>query len=100
MANRSRVESTLPEDARNALERMGSSIRAARRERNLTITHLAERSMLSRPTLIRIEHGDPTTSIGAVATVLSMLGLIEEFEIGNRARMDIPAGGENELDDF
>jgi transcriptional regulator with XRE-family HTH domain len=100
MPNRKRVEATIPEDARVSLERMGSAIRSVRKLRGLTITDLAERSMVSRPTIIRIEHGDPMTSMGAVATVLSMLGLIAGMDIGSGIPAQVAAGGDDGLDDF
>lgn len=40
---------------------------------------LAERAFTSRPTLQRIEAGDPSVGIGIYAAVLQALGLLEEL---------------------
>ncbi|MDB5451312.1 MAG: hypothetical protein JWQ52_2440 [Phenylobacterium sp.] len=40
---------------------------------------LAERAFTSRPTLQRIEEGDPSVGIGIYAAVLQALGLLEEL---------------------
>ena len=40
---------------------------------------MAERAFISRGTLSRLEKGDPSVSMGIYATVLSILGLVEEL---------------------
>ncbi len=38
---------------------------------------MAERAFVSRSTYAKIEKGDPTVSMGAYATVLAILGLVD-----------------------
>jgi transcriptional regulator with XRE-family HTH domain len=59
------------------LRRLGADIKDARRRRSLPAGIIAERANTSRPTLQRIESGDPTVGIGIYAAVLQALGLLE-----------------------
>ena len=59
---------------------LGLAVRAARLARNLTQRDLAERSRMSRATLIRIERGDAAVSLGAWLSALestALLGLLQ-----------------------
>lgn len=58
---------------RDILEQMGEQIRLARLRRKLTLELVAERAGISRATLISIEKGTPTVSIGSYAAVLHAL---------------------------
>jgi hypothetical protein len=58
---------------------LGADIRDARRRRRIPTTLLAERARLSRTTLGKVEKGDPGTSVGAYATVLFILGMIDRL---------------------
>jgi hypothetical protein len=40
---------------------------------------VAQRASLSKPTLIRVERGDPSVSIGSYATVLFVMGMTERL---------------------
>ena len=40
---------------------------------------MAERTMISRMTLNKIERGDPGVSVGAYATVLFVLGMLDRL---------------------
>lgn len=60
---------------RRRLRELGENIRLARLRRRLPATQVAERAGLSRQTLSAIEHGEPSVTIGAYATVLLVLGL-------------------------
>lgn len=50
-------------------------IATARKRRNLTIAVVAERALVGRNTITRVEHGDPGVALGLYATVLFVLGL-------------------------
>lgn len=58
---------------REILEQMGEQIRLARLRRNLSLELVAERAGISRATLISIEKGAPTVSMGSYAAVLHAL---------------------------
>jgi transcriptional regulator with XRE-family HTH domain len=68
-----------PPSARRALRKLGSDIRDARLRRKLPMEIVAQRASTSRPTIWRIEKGDPSVSIGIVAAVLQALNLLERL---------------------
>lgn len=45
-------------------------IKAARLRQRIAATIMAERAFITRPTLSKIERGDPAVSLGIYATVL------------------------------
>lgn len=61
------------------LNKLGKDISDARKRRRITMAILSERADISRSTLSKIENGDPTTSIGAYASVLFALGLLDNI---------------------
>jgi transcriptional regulator with XRE-family HTH domain len=68
-----------PAAVQRALRKLGTDIREARRRRRLPMGVVADRAFTSRPTLQRIEKGDPTVGIGIYAAVLQALGLLESL---------------------
>ena len=66
---------TLPLPVIPVLSALGADLRDARRRRRIPTALMAERAMLSRTTLHRIERGDPGVSLGNYARVLFVLGL-------------------------
>lgn len=70
---------TLPLPVRRALKKLGSDIRDARRRRRIPTTIMADRALISRMTLTKVEKGDPTVSLGIYATVLFVLGMTERL---------------------
>ncbi len=65
----------IPSAVRRALQTLGENLRAARLRRRVSTAVLAERALISRATLYRVERGDPAVSMGTYATVLWALGL-------------------------
>jgi len=63
------------------VKKMGVRIKKARLRRNIKAEVLAERVGISKGTLLSIEKGEPTVSIGAYATVLNILGMINDLEL-------------------
>lgn len=61
--------------SRNATALLGSMIRQARIERNLTAQELADRTGISRSMLQRIEKGDPKCEIGAAFEAATIVGI-------------------------
>lgn len=62
-------------DASTLLNRLGRSLRDARKRRGLTQAQLAALATLPRLKVIQIERGDASVSIGAYAEVAAALGL-------------------------
>jgi transcriptional regulator with XRE-family HTH domain len=61
------------------LEELGENIKLARLRRKLAAEQVAERANISRPTLLAIEKGTSSVSIGAYAQVLFVLGLEKDL---------------------
>lgn len=61
--------------SREAVQLLGSLIRAARKERRLTAQETAERAGISRGLLQRIEKGTMKCEIGSVFEVAAILGI-------------------------
>lgn len=74
-----RTGSPLPIPVVKALTKLGSDIRDARRRRRIPSRVLAERAQISRPSLVKVEKGDPSVSLGIYASVLFSLGLIDKL---------------------
>jgi len=71
--------SGVPIPVRRALRKLGSDIRDARRRRRIPVAIMAERASISRTTFYKVEKGDPGVSLGNYATVLFVLGLVEQL---------------------
>ena len=69
----------LPLPVSRALTKIGADLRDARRRRRIPTATMAERALISRTTLSKVERrkllGDPGVSLGTYATVLFVLGL-------------------------
>jgi len=76
MSNRS--VPTYPRYGRLA-EGLGERIRTARMRRRLTVTEMAERMGVTRPTLNRLEHGDLAVGLGVLVRALGVLGLDDDL---------------------
>src|SRR5688572_13713011 len=64
---------------RRSVRKLGHDLRDARRRRGLPAAVVADRAFTSRPTLHRIEQGDPGVGIGIYAAVLQALGLLDRL---------------------
>jgi transcriptional regulator with XRE-family HTH domain len=64
---------------RQTLEAVGEQIKLARLRRKFSGEMVAERAGISRTTLISIEQGKPTVSIGHYLNVFKVLGLDSDF---------------------
>jgi transcriptional regulator with XRE-family HTH domain len=60
-----------------SLRKLGHDLRDARLRRTLPASVVADRAFTSRPTLQRVEAGDPAVSIGIYAAVLQALGFLD-----------------------
>jgi transcriptional regulator with XRE-family HTH domain len=68
-----------PLPIKRALTKLGKDIRTARLLRRIPSTLMAERAMITRTTLNKVEKGDPSVSMGIYATVLFLLGFSEKL---------------------
>ena len=57
----------------------GEQIRRARLRRNLTVKEVAERAGTTAVTVLNVEKGLPSVSVGKVAAVLEVLGLEKDI---------------------
>ena len=74
-----RTTPPLPLPVRRALTKLGSDIRDARRRRRIQTTVMADRLQISRPTLRKLEQGDPSVGMAAYATALYVLGMVQRL---------------------
>lgn len=77
-----RSKMTIPDPVTAALGRMGADLSAARRARRMSQEDMAGRLNVARRTLVRMERGDPTVSLGAYATAAWVLGVEGRFLSG------------------
>ena len=78
---------TTPLPVLRLLRKLGGDIRDARLRRRIRTAILAERALISRTTLHRIERGEPGVSMGNYATVLFVLGLHDGISaVADRSR--------------
>jgi len=75
----SKSASPLPLPVARLLRQVGADLRDARRRRRLPMAVVAERALIARGTLARVERGDRGVSLGTYATVLFVLGLLDRL---------------------
>lgn len=75
MARGTTNEGALPPRTRKLLEQMGQQLRLARVKRGLTEVEMADRMMVSRQTVRRLESGEPSVGLRVLASALHVLGL-------------------------
>jgi transcriptional regulator with XRE-family HTH domain len=68
----------LPKTAR-ILAELGENIKLARLRRKLSSVQVAERANISRPTVVAVEKGSPTVSMGSYLLVLQVLGMEKDI---------------------
>jgi hypothetical protein len=78
----------LPMPVRSALRKLGSDIRDARLRRRVSTMIMANRALIDRKTLRKVENGDPGVSAGAYATILFVLGMTDRLAELADARFD------------
>jgi transcriptional regulator with XRE-family HTH domain len=60
---------------------LGERLRLARLRRRLTAVAVAERANISRPTLVKVEGGDPSVTLGTYLRILAIYGLESDLSI-------------------
>lgn len=71
----------IPSPVQRALRKLASDLRGARLRRHIPTQVMADRIMVSRTTLYRLEKGDPNVSMGTYVTALYVLGLLDRIEV-------------------
>ena len=71
----------IPRALSQILELMGEQIKLARKRRHLSMQDIADRATVTRLTISRVEHGDPTVSMGIYARVLYALNLEKDITL-------------------
>jgi len=79
IANKGKSKAVLFPKVVRALKITGENIRLARRRRHWTTESLAERAGIARGTLVAIEKGLSSVSMGHYASVLFALGLTDDL---------------------
>jgi len=64
----------MPPSTRAALEQLGADLAVARLRRKESLKTWAKRIGVSVPTLLRLEAGEPSVSLGVLATALWLIG--------------------------
>jgi transcriptional regulator with XRE-family HTH domain len=74
-----RVNPPMPLPVKRALAKLGDDIRTARLRRRIPTTLMAERMMVTRTTLRKVEKGDAGVSMGIYATALFIVGMTQRL---------------------
>lgn len=79
---------------RDALTRLGQTLRLSRLRRNLSQQDMAERMGVNRSTVVALENGAPGVAIGTLLKALDILGYPERL---GHLLVDDPIGEDIEL---
>lgn len=71
----------MPRALTHQLQLMGEQIMLARKRRHLSMQDVADRATVTRLTVSKVEHGDPTVSMGIYARVLFALNLEKDLSL-------------------
>ena len=72
---------TMPRTLSQNLTVMGEQIMLARKRRHLSMQDIADRATVTRLTVSKVEHGDPTVSMGIYARVHYALNLENDITL-------------------
>jgi len=76
---RSQSLKPLPLPVKRTLKKIGADLADARKRRRISTSTMAQRAMISRTTLVKVEKGDPGVSFGVIATVMFVLGITDRL---------------------
>ena len=71
----------MPRALDQTMKQMGEQIKLARKRRHLSMQDIAERATVTRLSISKVEHGDPTVSMGIYARVLYALNLEKDITL-------------------
>lgn len=63
------------EVVRHAADLFGAQVRQARIHRDWTVRELAERAGISKDTVLKVEHGDPSVALGTAFDLAVLVGV-------------------------
>jgi transcriptional regulator with XRE-family HTH domain len=63
------------------LEALGHRLKDARLRRRFSMETVCARADISRPTLYKVENGDPSVAMGSYLQVLRVLGMVEDLSL-------------------
>ena len=63
------------------LEALGQRLKDARLRRRFSMETVCARADISRPTLYKVENGDPSVAMGIYVQVLRVLGMVEDLSM-------------------
>lgn len=72
---------TLYPTSAKEMEALGQRLKDARLRRRFSMQTVCARADISRPTLYKVENGDPSVAIGAYVQVMRVLGLVEDLSM-------------------
>lgn len=81
MAKYSLAKTAFPPEVTRVLKGLGEGLKIARQRRRQSQMDFAERLMVSRATLQRMEQGEPSVALGAWVTAAWLLGRLSELQI-------------------
>lgn len=81
MAKYSLAKTAYPPEVTRVLTGLGEGLKIARQRRRQSQMDFAERLMISRATLQRMEHGDPAVALGAWVAAAWLLGRLSDLQI-------------------
>ncbi len=76
-----KIPITIYPSSSKEMESLGERLKDARLRRRFSMETVCSRANLSRPTLSKIESGDPTVAIGYYVQVLRVLGLTDDLSL-------------------
>lgn len=79
MPKKSIAAETMPPQVLAQLRTLGENLTLARKRRRETRKAWAQRIGVTEPTLVRMEAGDPSVSVGTYATALWLVGLAQDL---------------------
>ena len=63
------------------LEALGQRLKDARLRRRFSMETVCVRADISRPTLYKVENGDPSVAMGSYVQALRVLGMVEDLSL-------------------
>lgn len=91
MSQSSPAVASLPPASAAALRKLGDDLATARKRRRQSLKDWAARLQVSIPTLMRMEKGDPTVSMGVYATALWVINRQEALATAAEPKEDLAA---------